>query len=253
MSGRGLKQLVYGLTAATDRDHAIKRLRRLEYQLPSREARFAVPWTYRGRGLFRAINAHQTPQEIEALYREVCKLEPRTVLEIGTARGGTLYLWAQAATDDALLVSVDLPGGFGGGGYPDARGALYEAFARPGQSVKLLRADSHAPQTLGDVKRILGGRAVDYLFIDGDHTYAGVKADLVQYGPLVRAGGMIGFHDIMPRPDVAEIEVDRLWRQVRARYPDVTTEFVTPNRDGRRIGLGLLRVPEGGISVEGWE
>lgn len=249
MSTRGIKQVFYGITAGADREHAIRRLRRLEYQLPSREARFAVPWTYRGRGLFRAINAHQTPHEIEALYREVCALRPRTVVEIGTARGGTLYLWTQAADDDAHLVSVDLPGGFGGGGYHPAREALYRAFARARQRIDLFRADSHASQTLERVRECLAGQTVDFLFIDGDHTYAGVRADFAQYGPLVRPGGIIGFHDIMPRPDVPQIEVDRLWAQLRDRYD--TTEFVTPNREGRRIGVGLLRVPDGGVSGDG--
>jgi hypothetical protein len=36
----------------------------------------------------------------------------------------------------------------------------------------------------------------DFLFIDGDHSYAGVKRDFEMYSPLVKPGGWVGFHDI---------------------------------------------------------
>jgi hypothetical protein len=38
---------------------------------------------------------------------EVARLKPATVLEIGTAKGGTLFLWGQLAGPDAHLISVD--------------------------------------------------------------------------------------------------------------------------------------------------
>lgn len=38
---------------------------------------------------------------------------------------------------------------------------------------------------------------IDVLFIDGDHTYAGVKHDLETYGPLVKDGGKIVMHDVV--------------------------------------------------------
>jgi predicted O-methyltransferase YrrM len=39
---------------------------------------------------------------------------------------------------------------------------------------------------------------IDLLFIDGDHSYNGVKKDFTDYSPLVRKGGWIAFHDIIP-------------------------------------------------------
>ncbi|SYX83788.1 class I SAM-dependent methyltransferase [Paenibacillus alvei] len=33
------------------------------------------------------------------------------------------------------------------------------------------------------------------IFIDGDHEYAGVKSDILQYAPKVAAGGLLVFHD----------------------------------------------------------
>jgi cephalosporin hydroxylase len=56
--------------------------------------------------------------------------------------------------------------------------------------------DSHDPKTLQVVTDLMGGTPFDFLFIDGDHSYAGVKRDYEMYSPLVKPGGWVGFHDI---------------------------------------------------------
>ena len=43
-------------------------------------------------------------------------------------------------------------------------------------------------------QHLAGG--VDLLFIDGDHQYASVLTEWLLYSPLVKAGGLIAFHDI---------------------------------------------------------
>jgi predicted O-methyltransferase YrrM len=48
------------------------------------------------------------------------------------------------------------------------------------------------------IKNILDDRKVDFLFIDGDHTYEGVTRDFEMYSPLVKRGGIIAIHDIVP-------------------------------------------------------
>lgn len=240
-----MKQVLNSLAANRYRAKAVRTLRELEYRLPTAHTRFAVPFTFRGRGHFRSIRPRQTPEEIEQAYQAIRELAPQRVLEIGTAKGGTLYLWTQAAQPDAVLVSVDLPGGQFGGGYRPCRTAFYQAFAQPGQTLHLLREDSHAPQTLAKVQGLFDGQSVDFCFIDGDHRYPGVKADLLQYGPLVRSGGYIGFHDIMPAPHDPQIEVHQLWEQLKDRFE--AREIVARDQGGRAIGIGLLRVPEEGF------
>ena len=241
-----IRRLTYDALVPWHRAHALRRLRWLERRLPDATVRFAIPFVFRGRGHFR-VRIVQEPREILALYQHVCAARPRCVVEIGTALGGTLYLWTQAAADDALVISIDLPGGPFGGGYPACREPFYRAFGRAGQSLELIRGDARAPETRTDVDRRLAGRPVDFLFIDADHTYAGVLANVQLYGPRVRAGGLIAFHDIRPNPRDPRIEVHRLWDHLR-RVGDVT-EWVYPDAAGRAPGIGLLRVPAGGVAA----
>ncbi len=236
-----LKQWFYRLSAPIHLRHAMGRIREAERLLLSPEARFAIPFLFRGKGWFRVMRPRQNPEEIETLYRRVTALKPRRVLEIGTARGGTLYLWTQAAALDATLISLDLPGGAFGGAYPAWRIPFYMAFAREKQTMHLLQEDSHQPQTCHKVKDLLRGELLDFLFIDGDHTYEGVKADFEMYSPLVRPGGLVAFHDILDRPQVPGLEVHRFWAELKPRYS--ATEIVGGPQTGKQIGIGMIEMP----------
>ncbi|MEN9636182.1 MAG: hypothetical protein RL077_4586 [Verrucomicrobiota bacterium] len=43
--------------------------------------------------------------------------------------------------------------------------------------------------------------AIDFIFIDGDHSYDACRADIRAWTPLVKAGGVIAFHDFGSRAD----------------------------------------------------
>ncbi|MDH5631547.1 MAG: class I SAM-dependent methyltransferase [Gammaproteobacteria bacterium] len=235
-----LKQYSHRLMAPLHRKEAIRQIRQMEKKLISPKTRFAIPFVFRGKGLFRRIEPRQNPFEIESLYDRVAELKPQRVLEIGTARGGTLYLWMQAASADAELASVDLPDGDFGGAYPLARVPFYQAFPRPNQKLTLLRTDSHLPETLDKVKACFSAPVIDFAFIDGDHTYEGVKQDFETYAPLVRKGGLVAFHDILPRPAESGIKVDQFWNEIKNNYE--YEEFIGSPETGRAIGIGLLRI-----------
>ena len=167
-------------------------------------------------GAFRPI---QNLAELRALAAVVKDHAPRRILEIGTARGGTLFLLCRLAAPGAHIVSIDLPGGWFGGGYPFWKKSLYRRFARPGQRLDLLRADSHHPATVRRVADLLDGEQFDFVLIDGDHTYEGVKRDFETYRRFVEPGGFIAFHDIVPNRRDPACEVDRFWSELRDAYP----------------------------------
>jgi predicted O-methyltransferase YrrM len=163
--------------------------------------------------------------------------KPAVIVEIGTAAGGNLFLFTRVAAEDALIVSIDLPAGRFGGGYPRWRIPLYRAFARPNQNVHLLRSDSHAQETVAKLSAILGRRKIDFLFIDGDHTYQGVSQDFELYHPFVQPGGIIAFHDIVEHSSRTQCNVSRFWQQIKIRYDHV--EIVEDWKAGF-AGIGLI-------------
>jgi len=42
---------------------------------------------------------------------------------------------------------------------------------------------------------------IDFVFIDGDHSYDACKADILAWSPFVKRGGVIAFHDFGSRAD----------------------------------------------------
>lgn len=184
------------------------------------------------------LGAMQKASELEAFLALVKKAKPKTVVEIGTAKGGTLYALCQAAADDALIVSIDLPGGAFGGGHTLEEEKKFRAYARPGQRLRFLRLDSHSGSTFKALKKTLGNPEIDLLLIDGDHTYEGVKKDWEMYSPLVRDGGIIAFHDICHHTLVPECQVERVWQKVKDHFEH--RQIIDPYDDSWG-GIGIVK------------
>ncbi len=184
-----------------------------------------------------SIEPIQIKDEFYALREILWKIRPKTLLEIGTANGGTLFLLSKIASDDGTIISVDLPGGSYGGGYPDWKVPLYESFASSKQKIHLIRADSHDKIALDKVIKILGQKRLDFLFINGDHTYDGVKKDFEMYAPLVADEGIIAFHDIVIHPLETGAEVHRFWNEIRDKYKYVE---MVKSESQNWAGIGLL-------------
>ncbi len=186
------------------------------------------------------LQTSQVRSEIVALAEMIAQRHPKTVVEIGTAHGGTLFLWCRLAHPEATLVSLDLPGGIHGGGYPYWKSWIYRRFPLPKQHLHLLRGDSHKPEMQARLKSTLPGDGkVDFLFIDGDHTYEGVKSDFEMYSGLVRPGGLIVFHDICKHAASMNCGVDRFWQEVKNGRR--TREFVHDWNQGT-CGIGVIEV-----------
>lgn len=179
----------------------------------------------------------QVRSEILQLLNILRSRPPKTLLEIGTSNGGTLFLLCRVAASDASIMSIDLPLGAYGGGYPIWKKPLYRSFASRNQEIHLIRADSHDPATREKVAAILQGQEIDLLFIDGDHTYEGAKKDFEMYQPLVKRGGMIVFHDILPHRPGLGCGVDRYWNEIMGSHEHLE---LIEDRNQRWAGLGLL-------------
>ncbi|MBP6716182.1 MAG: class I SAM-dependent methyltransferase [Acidobacteria bacterium] len=191
------------------------------------------------RALYRArrIGLVQRHSEIRALFQRVKSMRPRRVVEIGTAYGGSLYLWTRAAADDAVIVSVDLPPWERDDAWEAQKVAQFRRFARRDQAVTMIRASSHDPASLAAVREAMGGEPIDVLFIDGDHSLDGVRQDVADYGPLVRAGGIIALHDIHPHSRGWGGDVPQLWPELAATH---RTRELIENRAQDGFGIGVV-------------
>jgi len=183
------------------------------------------------------IAPQQVYWELSSLIRIAIDRKPKVILEIGTATGGTLFVLSRIAPKDATIISIDLPGGKYGEGYPMWRIPYYKSFAAHKQKMILFRGDSHAQSIFEKVKKILGSKQLDLLFVDGDHTYSGVKQDFEIYGPLVKKGGLIVFHDICQHPAETGVEVKRFWDETKTRYQH---EEIIRDKNQGWAGIGVL-------------
>lgn len=178
-----------------------------------------VPFIYKGLGQYRSIKPKQVVSEIQELYNILHSMKAKYVCEIGTYRGGTFYLWCQAAMSNAVLVAIDLARNSLDNAYSNKRIKFYNNFKKSRQqNLYFIQADSHNMQTPEQVHGLLQGKKLDFLFIDGDHSYEGVLRDFTLYLPLVRQGGIIAFHDILPRKDNQEVQVYKFWDEIKLQY-----------------------------------
>jgi predicted O-methyltransferase YrrM len=123
----------------------------------------------------------------------------RNVMEIGTERGCSFYAWCKASAPDGVKISLDWGWGASGTGNfrtAEARAERDNRLLGYAKNVVRIEGDSHFDSSLAVVKQVLNGELLDFLFIDGDHSEDGVRKDWEMYGPLVRPGGIVAFHDI---------------------------------------------------------
>lgn len=175
--------------------------------------------------------AVQKVPELEGLLNMVSELRPKVVVEVGSARGGTIWGLSQVCDDGTLFVSIDMPAGSpidvrnGEDVYGGRDRDRIATFVRDTQKIHLLDGDSQDDGMRKRLEFILQGREIDFLFIDADHRYSGVKRDYELYSPLVRKGGLIAFHDVIPQSDVRS-GVHTLWAQIKKRNQGRWSEHI---------------------------
>lgn len=135
------------------------------------------------------IAPNQIRSELLEFAKLVAKNPPRTIIEVGSLFGGTLCMFARLAAPDAIIISVDWHDVPGSDRYYVLRKQLFRLFPVNNQKLHILNANSQVPETRKRVEEILAGRPVDILFIDADHSYAGVRADYENFASFVRPGG----------------------------------------------------------------
>ncbi len=192
---------------------------------------FALTGRWLGAGSVQVI------EEIRSAVEYLNTASPRRLCEIGTDYGGTSCLLARTVPTAELLICVDLF---------VKNWPRLKALCGPRTELRAVHGSSTSSRALARVERILAGRELDVLFIDGDHTYEGVRRDYLRYRRFLRQGGFVVFHDIVQdlhtrygRPTAGwSGGVPTFWRELSAHFEH--REFVKdPEQDG--MGIGILR------------
>lgn len=194
---------------------------------------FAGPYDMASRSKERfpaPVEAIQFRWEFGRLLDVFKETSPERVLEVGSYLGGSLFHWMALAKPGARIVSVE----------PMPQEDLWQTWAKDkGVELSVIKSDSHFEETVVKAKEALGGPA-DFVFIDADHSYLAAKADFLMYGPLVRKGGIVAFHDILQNDERKDFGVWQIWKEIKeAGYK--TQEFYSSPRQGM-MGIGVVHI-----------
>lgn len=171
-------------------------------------------------------SAEQRAPEVAWFYRAAEAIKPRVIVEIGIKVGGNFKILSTLLDEGGLAVGIDPWDEISAAEIASAW-KMDDARCR----VRHIRLSSHDATALAALQILLDGRPIDVLFIDGDHSEAGMLADYADYSPLVRSGGLVAVHDIYYLPAVAAA-----WAQLPGE------KYESP-RLPSSIGIGYLVNP----------
>jgi cephalosporin hydroxylase len=162
--------------------------------------------------------------------------------EIGLRHGWFFY---QVASEirPKMMVGVDWPG-IPPWGDDGSEQILVEVAAKAREMVpktRVLLGDSKSVDALDGVEKALDQEGLlDFLLIDGDHTYNGVLGDFELYRDYVCDGGYIAFHDIKPPARENDpIGVPQFWNEIKDQYEHWE---ITLGGNKLAAGVGIVRV-----------
>lgn len=183
------------------------------------------------------FKAQQKWTELSQLLEFLAPRKPKSILEIGVYKGGTVMAWTHIADDEARIFGIDLPGGEFGGGFTTEEAMTISKLWQRQQSIDLFGVDSHKQSTIDMISQYA---PFDFIFIDGDHTYEGAKQDYESYYPMLSENGVMAFHDIVEHTN-RDVKVHLLWEELKQK--NKVKEFIDsdfPTDHGSWGGIGVL-------------
>jgi len=169
---------------------------------------------------------------LESLGYEIVRhFQPTVVVELGTHMGLSALAMGMALRDlgkGGRLYAVDTwQGDEHAGSYDDY---VYRIFIDRRDRLGLEEVIVPLRMTFEEARdRIPSG--IDLLHIDGLHTLDAVTHDFETFGPLVRPGGLVLFHDV----NTGFQDMRRFWRSLKRRYRSHLFPY--------SHGLGVIRMP----------
>lgn len=145
---------------------------------------------------FGIVNATSQTNEIELQMIEKYAADKKLALEVGSYQGVSAARIAKAMAADGTLYCVD-PWEAINGNINPCYAIFQRHLRRAGVTEKILvlqNISTQADELLPD--------ELDFIFIDGDHSWTGVETDWRLVGQKLRVGGVVCLHDsFIPREE----------------------------------------------------
>lgn len=143
--------------------------------------------------------SQMAPNERFQLYytvRNLVRTESNVVrfAEVGSFAGGSLlqsYIGLKRSFPTVRGYAVE----------PEGQPQFYEVMQQISGEVKHLKMFSHEASQVIKEELARDGTLADFILIDGDHSYPGVRQDILDFYPLLKPGGVMLFHDFLPELD----------------------------------------------------
>lgn len=160
-----------------------------------------------------SFNIEQKPDEYKSLLDLLYNKSNRKIaLEIGSNYGGFAAGLCEIFDQ---VISIDIKH------HPN-----FDSLKQKYSNYNYIIADSTKNDTLNYLKSL--NIKFDFIFIDGDHSYDGVKSDYFKFKQLLHSEGFLAFHDIVSSQENESnnIYVSKFWSEIKSDYKE-SYEFIS--------------------------
>lgn len=166
-------------------------------------------------------------EELRQLVNLVEWFEPYTILELGVCHGGSFKMWEHILPKGGLLIGID------------RLNVVQWDWHSSSKSVDYIQGDLNDTSTYLEVKKALGGMDLDFLYIDADHYYDGVKHHFELYSQFMCGEGIIAFHDIRDNKD-SGYGVGKFFNELKEQYKWLEILVPGEDRGPGADGIGVI-------------
>lgn len=173
----------------------------------------------------------QIGSEFQTFIEYYQSLNAKTVLEVGTWQGGSLWYLVKYAAPGATVVTVDLD-------HSVCQFWSEYTALRPDVNLIKITGPSQDPATVEKVFNITD--KYDFVFIDGWHSSPIVDLDWANYG---RKASVCAMHDIGWGSNLDEPQdVRKVWNSIVAEYGPSTATLIHQEYTHATYGIGIVKL-----------
>lgn len=145
------------------------------------------------------------------------------IVDIGTSSGGSAFIFALASKPSVKVYTID----------PNKSDAFIDKLDSLGLKNKLIFINKMSKDASEDIDK-----EIDLLFVDGVHSYHGVKNDYLSFEEKIKIGGIVMFHDYYLYGNTIGQAVDELEKEGKIEKINIVDSLY---KKEMRVGLYISK------------